>query len=369
MKGTVRTVLLTNIISPYRIPFFNLLSRSKDIELKVFYVAKQELNRSFDILSGFHLHLVNRTIHLNHGMTMRLYKFRPNVVIIGTDVLSTPISWFVLLYAKSRNIKIIRYESQHQYVVSKQGIKSFLYRKFYSFVDSFFVYSRLTKDYLIALGIEPRRITVGFNVGDTDFFSKNTRKYQSSEEYVRERARYPEVMFLFAGRLTKKKNIIGLLEVLKKYDYSDIGLFILGDGSLRNYTLNKYINFKNIKVFIEGFQQKNECIKYFSLADIFVSPTFLDRASIVTSEALFSGLFTIGSKYDGSSENFIRDGENGLIIDPLDRQEFEKAISQAYRMKKENRIDKDKIRTTMGEFTTVKYAKKLENLILKHFPR
>lgn len=370
----VKVAYITNIIAPYGIPFLNYLNSNEGIALKVFYIAEQEKDRlwktyydemkyPFEILKGFHIYTKKRTIHLNWGMIPKLIRYNPHVIVIGTDIGSSPISWAALLYSKIRNIKIIRQESQTKYSVSGSRLKRWMYKTYYSFIDHFFVYSILTMEYLVSLGIDPSRITVGYNVGDTDYFSKGTYDYLHSNKYNEERGSYPEVLFLFAGRLIKWKNILELLAILKELDYSDIGLIILGEGELREQVLMMSKEFRNLRVYFEGFKQKEECIKYFSLADILVFPTLQDRASIVLGEALVSGLFVVGSIYDGSSANLIKSGQNGFIVDPQDRTALKKAIEAAYTMKKEGNIYKDKIKGSMDNFKVDKYAERLAVLI------
>ena len=59
-----KVALITEIISPYRIPFLNELSNCEKIDLKVFFMAKTEQRRNwsldmkelkfpYEILSGF----------------------------------------------------------------------------------------------------------------------------------------------------------------------------------------------------------------------------------------------------------------------------------------------------------------------------
>lgn len=374
----MRVVLITNIISPYRIPFLNYLNKGEKIELRVIYIASQEKNRmwrtyfneinySFDVLKGFNIATKYRTIHLNYGLISKLRAYMPDIMVIGTDILSSPVSWVSLLYARKHGIKLIRYESQHKYAISHTGgSKRRIYSKYYSFFDSFFVYSGLTKEYLVSLGVDPHIITVGYNVGDTDYFSQETEKYVRSCDYLSERAKYPEVIFLYAGRLASDKNIVNFLRILREFDYTDIGLFILGDGVLKKEVQKIANEFKKLRIYIEGFKQKNECIRYFSLADIFVLPSLFDRSSIVVSEALMSGLFTIGSKYDGSSVSFIRQGENGFIVDPKDELALRSAIIKAYKLKKAGKLDRKRIRETMVAYTVEKYAERLSNLIMSH---
>ena len=44
-----KIVFISNIIAPYRISFFNELSKCDNIALNVLYVAKNEKNRKWDI--------------------------------------------------------------------------------------------------------------------------------------------------------------------------------------------------------------------------------------------------------------------------------------------------------------------------------
>ncbi|MDY0040777.1 MAG: glycosyltransferase family 4 protein [Desulforhabdus sp.] len=373
-NGDRRILFITNIISPYRIPFLNALSDADGIELEVVYVAEQEKNRqwktykdeiiySYEVLEGVHLSTGNRTVHLNYGLSHLVSQFKPDVVIIGTDILSTPASWIALYSARQVGAKVLRFEGQHAYTTNPGGIKSFLYRRFYNHCDHFFVYSRLTKAYLQGLGIDAAKITIGYNVGDTEFVSREVEAYISSPYYESDRERYPDVLFLFSGRLTIRKNILGLLTVFQDLALPDAGLIILGTGELADAVV-EFIERHNLTtVLYEGFKQKSEVIRYLALCDVFVLPSFSDPASIVLSEALFSGLYTVASSYDGSAVNFIIEGQNGVIVDPRNHTELRKALVTCYILKKSGGLNKERIRATMAEFCVQSYSQRLEKLI------
>lgn len=369
-----RVLLLTNIFSPYRIIFLNCLAREKGIDLKVCYLAEQEKNRKWktynseviyksEILSGFHFSMAYRTIHINWGIKKTIEEFRPHAVVIGTDILSSPVSWLALSTARRCGSKVIRFEGQHLFSATPTSLKNLLYMTFYKRCHAFFVYSHLAKEYLQVYGIEGNKITVGYNVGDTEYFLSSVREFENSPKYLIERQKCPEVMFLFSGVLSQRKNILGLLNAFKTIDLKDAGLFILGDGELKNQVVQFAKNNPALNIFYEGFIQKDEIIEYFALADIFVLPTLRDPASIVLSEALFSGLYTISSVYDGSSGNFIKEGINGTIIDPRNQSQLQKALLKAYELKKSGKINKHKIRETMSDYTVDHYSQRLAQLV------
>ena len=114
-----------------------------------------------------------------------------------------------------------------------------------------------------------------------------------------------------------------------------------------------------MKLNIEGFIHGSEVEKYYSQNDIFILPTNHDRASISVSEALFSGLFVIGSIYDGSAVNFIKDRINGLIINPDNCDSIENAISWSIKAYNKGLFDRNQIIKMMDNFSISKYSERL----------
>jgi glycosyltransferase involved in cell wall biosynthesis len=371
-----RIAFFTNIVSPYRIPFFNYLAEFPGIELKVYYLAQQEQNRqwrtyleeiryTYEILKGISVTFRNRTIHLNTGVARSFVTFQPDIAVVGTDILSSPASWMVLHHARARHIPIIRYEANHRYNPSLTSIKQLLYRIYCRAVTGFFVYSPLTEEYLRAIGVSGKPIVVGYNVGDTQYLQQKTQAYRATTEYAHERESLPSVLFLFSGQLDKRKNIMGLLRILTRLDLSDAGLFILGDGALREEVARSCTSLKNMKVWPLGFKQRADCIKYYALADIFALPTLYDPASIVLSEALACGLFTIGSICDGSAHSFLKSQTNGILVNPSDEGALGQAILRAYHLKRDGALNKSRIARSMTHYSTRAYAARLANLIEK----
>src|SRR5258708_15667441 len=92
---TVRVALLTEIISPYRIPVFNALARQKGIELHVIFLAetdptqrqwlvyKDEIEFSYEVLPAWRRRWGRWHILLNSGVWSALERFRPNSILCG----------------------------------------------------------------------------------------------------------------------------------------------------------------------------------------------------------------------------------------------------------------------------------------------
>jgi glycosyltransferase involved in cell wall biosynthesis len=373
----IRLAVLTNILSPYRIPFFNELARESGIDLKVFYVAEQEKDRVwktyfdeiryvYDIIPGIHLRAGGRrTVHINWGVSHRLRKFAPDVVVVGTDLLSTPSSWTALAYARRYRVPLIRFEAHHNYKSDISELKKNLYRYYYRSCRAFFVYSRLTEIYLTTMGIPDERIINGFNVGDTSFFGNQIEHVRSEVIASGERGKYPPVLILFAGELIRRKGFDLLLKAFVEARLHDAALVVLGEGPLRKEAEEFLLNRPNVNIIFLGFKHRDEAVRIFAMADVFVLPSRYDPASIVLSEALHSGLFTIGSIYDGSAWNFIKSKENGIVIDPKNINEFRQALIIAADMIRTSRINRKTIASSMREYTVKMYANRLADLVKK----
>ena len=92
---TRRVVILTEIISPYRIPVFNALAETAWIDLHVIFLAetdstlwqwkvyKDEIRFSFEVLPHWRRRVRGYNVLLNRGVNAALTKAKPDVVVCG----------------------------------------------------------------------------------------------------------------------------------------------------------------------------------------------------------------------------------------------------------------------------------------------
>ena len=355
-----KIVFISNIIAPYRISFFNELSKCDNIALNVLYVAKNEKNRKWDInknelkyayniIPGIHIPSLfkKNTFHISYNYNFFLNSANPDIIVLGTDLISSSISFGIIRYAKKHNIKLIRYEGQHCYNNQIGSLKLFIYKKLYRYFDGFFVYSELTKKYLIEkFDINNELIKVGYNVGDLSAFSKINYLNESEK-----------IEILFCGSLDERKNILSLLQTMKdNFDFDYINFTIIGDGPLKDKVNIISNTFNKMKIKIMGSIFDEELIKEYNNANIFILPSMYDPASIVITESLSAGLFTIGSKFDGSAVNFIKDKINGIIIDPHNENSIIDALKWSIKYAQNNNFNKTTIKETMDNFQIKDYV-------------
>ena len=91
----MRLLVITNIPTPYRIDFFNILFKvlqENNSQLKVLYCSRTEPNRhwridfdqqlfEYKILKGFHLNLKSLFLHFNPSIVHESKTFRPDVIL------------------------------------------------------------------------------------------------------------------------------------------------------------------------------------------------------------------------------------------------------------------------------------------------
>ncbi len=128
------------------------------------------------------------------------------------------------------------------------------------------------------------------------------------------------------GRLSKEKGHKYLIEAFAKLakDYSNIRLLIVGDGDLRKdlETLSNSLGI-NGKVTFSGFQEDVE--KYYSLMDIYASPSLLEHFPLAVLEAMSFGKAIMATSVGGVPK-LIKHGETGMLIESGSAEQIEKAL-------------------------------------------
>lgn len=371
-----KVVLITNIISPYRIPVWNYINQKKEFEFKIFFMKETEYNREwqiplgeinfkYEVLPGLHLLIkrLNLEIHCNFNIFFKLKKENPDIIIL--DGYDAPTIWIALLYGKLHRKKMISWiGSTLLYSRKMKGIIGLLKRLFVKGSNTFVAYGKLAKEYLLFLDAQESKIFVGCNVGDVKFFKGKVKSFREKEGFLKERKRYPKILFLFVGRFVKRKGILETLNVLKGIKGKKWGLIMVGDGPFfpEIIDFSKKNNLSK-RVWLVGFKQKEELIKYYALADIFLFPSLREPYGIVLSEALASGLFVLSSRYAGATYDLVKEGENGYVVDPKDINDFKAKIELTIKRFSENSWSRENISNSIQKFTPEYYGQKVVEAI------
>ena len=178
-----RLVILTEIISPYRIPVFNVLARHEEIDLHVIFLAetdstqrqwlvyKEEIQFSYQVLPSWRRRLGRYHILLNWGLDAALGLASPNVIVCGGyNYLA---SWQALWWARRRRVPFaVWVESTPRDLRRNQPLVESLKARFMSRCNAFVVAGKSASEYVKSLGASNGRIYVAPDAVDTDFFCR-----------------------------------------------------------------------------------------------------------------------------------------------------------------------------------------------------
>jgi glycosyltransferase involved in cell wall biosynthesis len=340
-----KVMLITNMISPYRTPLFNAISKKGDFDFKVAVLAEREKNRewrilkekirfNYQVLSGWHWFIWGEkrevAIHLNRGVFKMLLESKPDIVITsGYDSLAY---WQAFLYCKIFKKKFILWnETTLLSVGSIRGLRGLLKKIIIKGTDKYIVPGVKAKEYLKHLGAKCGYIFTSIDTVDMEYFRKKVLEYQHSKDFFYKKEKYPKIIILFVGQLIKRKGISQVLKALNILGDPDISFIIVGSGpeerNLKAFCAEKKLQ----NVFFEGFQQQEKLSEYYALADVFILPSFEEVWGLVVNEALASGLYVLSSKYAGASYDLIKEGWSGDVFVP---DNVDKIVELIKRVKK-----------------------------------
>lgn len=111
----------------------------------------------------------------------------------------------------------------------------------------------------------------------------------------------------YVGRISKEKNINVLINTFKRLKDRNLQLLLVGDGPEEQKRNFKSIDNCKITGFVDNVQD------YLKSMDIFVMPSLTETTSLVTLEAMATGLPVIASKI-GFIKNYVKRDYNGLFF-------------------------------------------------------
>jgi glycosyltransferase involved in cell wall biosynthesis len=337
-----RLALITEIISPYRIPLFNVLAKHEGVDLHVIFLAetdpdlrkwevyKDEIKFSYQVLPSWRKRIGRYNWLLNRGVGAALSAFAPDVVLCGGY--NYIASWQALVWSRMKRVPFLLWsESNLQDVRHAHPIVEFMKKEFLSRCSGFVVPGRSAGDYLRAHKIREELIFVAPNAVDNELFTTAALEARKHATMRRAELGLPERYFLFVGRLVREKGVFELLSAYAKLDTAireQVGLVLAGDGVARAQleALASAISPGTIK--FPGFAQREELSSYYAFAEALVLPTYTDPWGLVVNEAMACGLPVIVSKVAGCTADLIRDNWNGLLILPGDESSLGAAMTK-----------------------------------------
>lgn len=197
----------------------------------------------------------------------------------------------------------------------------FYFKKFQSEFYSRIAVSAASRDFVQP--ILPGEYQIIPNGVDLTRFSSEKKKIVRFNDGVKN--------ILFVGRLEPRKGLTTLLQsipLIKQYTSEQIRLIVVGNGILTQYYRSRVPAEVNDSIFFIGEVSCEDLPRYYKTADVFCSPaTYGESFGIVLIEAMAAGLPIVAGDNEGY-RRVIKDGQNGLLVDPTDPQQIARAIAR-----------------------------------------
>ena len=239
----------------------------------------------------------------------------------------------------------------------KELVKKFFIR----FCDLGLVYSESNREYLIELGMTPKKILKKPNVTNSRVFNC-AKTLKKPDEFT-----YP-YNILYVGRLSPEKNLLFTIEsfggACKTIRSNNWGFIIIGNGPLEK-TIEDFIKKRKISnISLVKFKQREELVSYYCYSNIFILPSISEPWGIVINEAMAAGLPVIVSNRCGSAYEIVKHGENGFIIDPYNKKKLvgllQDIICNKYNLKNMGEKSKEIIKDFTPEVAAAVIVKAME---------
>lgn len=338
---TRRLVIITEIISPYRIPLFNSLAQRGDIDLHVIFLAetdpelrkwkvyRDEIKFSYQVLRSWRKTIGGYNCLLNAGVSRALQSTCPDVILCGGY--NYPASWRALFWARSHSIPFFLWsESNSQDLRSGHPLVELLKIEFLGQCSGFVVPGRAAREYLRSRAISPERIYTAVNAVDNALFAHAAESARERAAQFRTELGLPDRYFLFAGRLVREKGVFELLTAYAKLDRTlrqQVGLVFVGDGPARQALEKESSSVTGGTIEFTGFAQREQLATYYALAEMLILPTYTDTWGLVVNEAMACGIPIIVSRAAGCGADLVTEGWNGSIVPSKNEQALVSAMS------------------------------------------
>jgi len=355
----------------YFSPLFKEMAKHKEIDLTVYYCSDESvrgmkdvgfgINLKWDIplLEGYNYKFLKNYSPkpsifngffglMNFSIINELKKGKYDVLIVhGWNYLTNIIA---IISAKLFDIKtILRGEnplnqeikkSKYKIFIKKLILKNFLFK----IVDAFLYVGKENKDFYKFYGVSEKKLFFAPYAVENERFIKSYENLIKEKNKIKREIGIPEdkVIILFCGKLIEKKRPMDLLIAYEKIDFKNKALLYVGNGILRK-KIEDYVKEKGIEnVYFVGFKNQTELPKYYTIADIFVLPSYIGETwGLVVNEAMCFRLPIIVSDMVGCQRDLVKNGENGFVYPALNVDKL------SYYLKK--LLEDEKLRKTMGE--------------------
>jgi len=311
----MKVLFITNIPSPYRIDFYNELSRF--VDLTVIFEARRVQGIRFNWNDD---NLRFKAVFLSEGeiqekkidfKIFRYIRLKEYDYIFATNY-SYYTELIALLYMQLRKIPyclevdgaLMRSESKLKFMLKKQLISKASY---------YFSPSKESDRFLIHYGADKERI----NRYEFSSLWKREILAEIIDDVEKSKIKrilglQNKILILCVSQIIHRKGIDILLDALNGLD-NDYQCVLVGEKPDEQYYKFVEDNMNNNIIHLE-FKDRDTLRKLYQAADVFVLPTRFDVWGLVINEAMANGVPVITTTGCVAGTELVQDGYNGYLV-------------------------------------------------------
>lgn len=327
-----RILYLTNIPSPYRVEFFNELTKYMDVT--VAFELRNAKNRdegwqseeSYKFKAVFMKQLITRTESAYCPEVFKLLKeFKNDIIVVGGY--ATPTGMAAILYLKAKKIPF--YLNCDGGFIGNDSLFKKKVKTFFIGSANYYLSTGVGADkYLVYYGAKKERIYhYSFSSLREEDIEATVKTEDEKVSLRKELGITGKNMIVFVGSFIHRKGIDILLKACKGKE--DTAVVLVGGSDISGYEevisskLKKYI-------YPVGFKNKEEIKKYYQAADLMVLPTREDIWGLVVNEAMAQGLPIVTTNRCLAGLSLVENDKNGYVVPVEDVNAVKDAIEKIF---------------------------------------
>lgn len=341
----MRLVLLTNILTPFRIHFYDLLyeeCQRQDVEFSVLVMAAREPGRVWEyeafkrqyttLLKGILVRKFNIDWIFNTNVASALRALQPDIVVCAGSYLN-PSVWRALSLARAYPYKILFWSESHlqeqrNYGTVKLSLREKVRHGVLNRFDGFWFAGKLSRQFLERYLSGSKEYIFVPNLVEDGKYYRATRYSQTEKDAIKRQLEIPagKKVLLCPARLSPEKGHLAFLRLVSKTPQKEnLVLLLSGEGPLRE-DIRQTAEQENLDVRLLGFQGQDAMIRLYAIADLFVLPSLSDPNPLTCIEACWAGKPLLVSEHVGNNPELVQDGKNGAVFGYQDQDAAVKKI-------------------------------------------